>query len=216
MSRFLLWVCLLALPASAANSDLSDLLKAVENRYNHAKTIQVLFEQTYTVQGGRSRTESGVLYLRKPGRMRWQYSTPKDKLFVSDGKNVYLYSPAANRVEKMSLRESEDMRAPLAFLLGKLNFWRDFRKFVSRPDGSDTRIVAEPKSDQLPYTRVEFVVTPRHQIRYLQITGQDHSLMEFTFAQEKLNPSLPARLFQFQPPPGAEFVDTADGARGAY
>ena len=191
------------------------LLKAVELRYNRARTIQVLFEQSYRVQGRRPIIERGELSLRKPGRMRWQYSSPEGKLFVSDGKKVFLYSPATNRVETMALKASDDMRAPLAFLLGKLDFRRDFQKFVSRPEGSDVRIIAEPKSNKLPYTRVEFVVSPRHEIRYLHITGQDHSVMEFRFTDEKLNPSLPDQVFRFQPPPGAEVVDVAsnEGAR---
>ena len=64
----------------------------------------------------------GDLYLRKPGKMRWDYKTPAGKLFLSDGKQVYFYNPATNRAEKTKLKETEDMRAPLAFLLGKLDF----------------------------------------------------------------------------------------------
>jgi outer membrane lipoprotein carrier protein len=211
VSRFAQLVSLLALPAFAWGAGVTELLKAVEQRYNRARTLQVLFSQTYTVQGGRTTAESGELFLRKPGRMLWRYASPQGKIFASDGKFVYLYSPSANRVEKMSLRESEDMRAPLGFLLGKLDFWRDFRKFTSRADGADVRVVADPKSSQLPYTKVEFVVTPRQEIRYLHVTGQDHSVMEFTFANEKVNPPLPETLFRFQPPPGAEIVDTSAG-----
>jgi len=207
-------VSLAFLPVLAAGS-VTDLLKAVERRYNRAKTVQVLFQQTYTVQGGRQIREGGELFLRKPGRMLWRYSRPEGKLFVSDSKFVYLYTPSANRVEKMGLKETEDMRAPLAFLLGKLDFWRDFRKFTSREEGQDTRIVAEPKSNQLPYTQVEFVVTPRNEIRYLRVTGQDHSIMEFTFSSEKINPPLAEDLFQFQPPPGAELVDTSANSQGS-
>jgi outer membrane lipoprotein carrier protein len=215
VKRFAVWVCLIGLPALAADRDVPGLLKAVERRYNRAKTLQVFFEQTYSVQGRRKIIESGELFLRKPGRMRWEYDSPEGKLFLSDGKFIYLYTRAANRVEKMKMRESEDMRAPLAFLLGKLDFWRDFERFLSRPEGADTRLTAEPKSKQLPYTKVEFVVTPRREIRYLQITGQDHSVMEFTFANEKLNPRLGNKLFQFRLPPGAELVDTSGGVRGA-
>ena len=209
MSRFAQVVSLLVLPAVAWGTGVTELLKAVEQRYNRARTLQVLFTQTYTMQGGRTTAESGELFLRKPGRMLWRYASPQGKLFASDGKFVYLYTPSANRVEKMSLRGSDDMRAPLGFLLGKLDFWRDFRKFTSRADGTDVRIVAEPKSDQLPYTKVEFVVTPRQEIRYLHVTGQDHSVMEFRFSGEKLNPSLPDTMFRFQAPPGAEVVDVA-------
>mgnify|MGYP001045515539 CR=1 FL=1 len=205
------WVCLAWLAFPAAGQDLSRLLKAVETRYNRARTLQVLFEQSYSVQGRPRRTEAGELFLRKPGRMRWQYSSPRGKLFLSDGKFIYLYTPDDNRVEKAPLKETEDMRAPLAFLLGRLDFRRDFRRFLSRPDGADTRITAEPKSDQLPYTLVEFVVTPSREIRYLHVTGQDHSVMEFTFSAEKMNPPLADRLFRFTPPPGAELVETTGG-----
>ena len=183
------------------------MLKAVQDRYNRARTVQVLFQQTYTMRGRVSRTESGELSLRKPGRMRWQYDSPKGKLFLSDGNQMYLYTPASNQVQRMKVRDSQDMRAPLAFLLGSLDFWRDFQRFVSRPENSDVRLTAEPKSDQAPYTEVEFVVTPSYEIRYLRVTGQDQSLMEFRFTAEKLNLPLAEGLFRFVPPPGAEVVE---------
>ena len=71
--------------AFAGDANLNALLKSVENRYNHAKTLQVLFNEDYTPPGQATLTESGMLMLRKPGRMRWDYSQPKGKLLVSDG-----------------------------------------------------------------------------------------------------------------------------------
>lgn len=203
------WVllCLAAWPGLVAGQELTSVLKAVESRYNRAQAIQVLFEQTFTSQGRPQRRESGELFLRKPGRMRWEYSIPPGKLFVSDGKLMYLYSPANNRVERMRVKESDDLRAPLGFLLGRLDFWRDFQRFVSQPEGQDLRIVAQPRSDRAPYQEVEFVVTPARQIRYLKIRGQDHSVMEFRFSNERINPALSESLFRFVPPPGAEMVD---------
>jgi outer membrane lipoprotein carrier protein len=198
----------------AAAVDTTQLLKAVETRYNRARTVQVLFEQTYTVQGRPNRTESGELSLRKPGRMRWQYESPKGKLFISDGKQMFLFTPASNRVQRMKVRESDDLRAPLGFLLGKLDFWRDFQRFVSRPEGADVRLTAVPKSEQAPYTDVEFVVTPSYQIRYLRIIGQDRSVMEFHFSDERLNPQLAESLFRFTPPPGVEVVEGVGEGEG--
>lgn len=215
VTRSAVWVSLVLAAHPSAGEDLSRLLSAVESRYNRAKSIQVLFEQSYTIQGRPKRTESGELFLRKPGRMRWQYDTPPGKLFLSDGKFLWLYTPDDNRVEKTKMKESEDLRAPLAFLLGRLEFRRDFGRFVSRPDGPDTRILADPKSDQLPYTQVEFLVTPRREIRYLKVIGQDHSVMEFRFAREKVNPPLAEGLFRFTPPPGAELIETAGATEGA-
>ena len=127
VTRLAAILCLLCLCASAQQLDLKTLLKGVETRYNKAKTLEVQFNEAYTGAGGPRQSESGKLTLRKPGRMRWDYSAPAGKLFVSDGKQVYLYNPELKRVERMPLKESEDMRAPLAFLLGKLDFKKEFK-----------------------------------------------------------------------------------------
>jgi outer membrane lipoprotein carrier protein len=140
--------------------------------------------------------------------MRWDYTSPQGKLFVSDGKFLWLYTPSNHQVEKMKIKESDDMRAPLAFLLGKLHFDKEFRNIQAQPEAGATRIVAEPKTDSLPYTKVEFVVGPDAQIHRVQVTGFDHSILEFDFEQEKLNPPLEARLFQFRMPQGAQLVES--------
>jgi outer membrane lipoprotein carrier protein len=207
VSLFRLMIGLLAVSAFAADAPLDTLLKNVENRYNRAKTLQVLFTERYTPPRNATRTESGTLLLRKPGRMRWDYSQPKGKLFVGDGKNLWLYTPADNRVEKMKLQESDDMRAPLAFLLGKLHFDKEFRDIQGKPDGPDMRITAEPKTENLPYSQVEFLVAPDSRIREVKVTGFDHSVLDFTFESEKVDPSLDAKLFQFQMPAGAHLEE---------
>ena len=209
MSAVRLLLCLLPVSLCAATPDLGSLLQAVETRYNHAQTLQVVFHEAYTGPGRPRRTESGTLLLRKPGRMRWDYTSPEGKLFISDGKFLWLYTPSNHQVEKMNIKESDDMRAPLAFLLGKLHFAKEFRNIQAQPEGGDTRIVAEPKNDSLPYTKVEFVVGPDAQIRRVQVTGFDNSILEFEFEQEKLNPALEAKLFQFRMPQGAELVESA-------
>lgn len=196
-----------AAPAFAGEQRLEPLLKAVEARYNHAQSLRLNFTETYTAPKRSSQTESGVLFLRKPGRMRWDYNTPAGKLFLCDGKDVYLYTPESNRVEKSKFKETEDMRAPLAFLLGKLNFFKEFRKFEIRKDGDEVWIVAEPTSENLPYSRVEFLVTPSAQIRRLKVIGDDHSVLDFTFDGETVNPRLESGLFAFRMPAGAEMVE---------
>lgn len=209
MKAVAIGVWLVLAPAFAAEAPLSTLLKGVEQRYNHAKTLEVFFSQRYTMQG-RARTESGHLWLRKPGRMRWEYSRPAGKLFVSDGKFVYFYSPSSNRAEKSKLKESEDLRAPLAFLLGKLDFNREFQSFTTTPQGADTFIKAKTKSNRLPYNEVEFVVSPTYSIRHLLVRGQDRSVLEYSFDGEKLNPPVDDSRFRFKLPPGAEFVEALD------
>lgn len=206
MTRILACLCLAILPLGAADVDLTTLLKGVEQRYNHAETLQIQFNEAYTVQGRARKGESGELTLRKPGRMRWDYTTPPGKLFLSDGKDVYLYTPAVNRVEKTKLKSSDDMHAPMAFLLGKLNFTKEFRDFEVKPEGANFLVTARAKSDKLPYERIQMLVTPNYEIQRLVINGQDQSILTFQFSEEKLNPPVADSEFKFQMPAGASLV----------
>ncbi len=211
VTRVWLGVCLsLAAAGVGKSADVSALLRGVEKRYNATRTLAVHFTQTYEAPRQATRTESGELYLRRPGRMRWQYSDPAGKLFVSDGKTVWLYTPDTKQVERSKVKESDDMRTPLAFLLGKLDFNRDFKRFISRPEGSSLFITAEPRSDKAPFTKVEFVVTPQFQILRVIVVGDGGSTMDFRFDGEKLNPPLAEKLFAFQPPKGTEVVEAAE------
>jgi outer membrane lipoprotein carrier protein len=206
VTRLVLWVSLACLPLQAAEANLNALLKGVEQHYNRAKTLQVHFVESYTVQGRARKSESGELTLRKPGRMRWDYTEPSGKLFVSDGKDVYLYTPEAHRVEKTKLKASDDMRAPLAFLLGKLDFAKDFRDFEVKPEGAQYLITAKAKNDSFPYEKVQMLVTPDYQIERLIINLQSQSLLTFDLDGEKLNPAVDDALFKFQMPAGATVV----------
>jgi outer membrane lipoprotein carrier protein len=199
----------LSVAAFAQTPDLPKLLDNVEKRYNKASTLQVTFQETLSGVGRGRIAESGQLVLRKPGRMRWDYTTPAGKLFLSDGKNIYYYNPSSKRAEKLKLKESEDMRAPLAFLLGKLDFDKDFTNFRATPHSLGTMITADPKSDKLPYKHVEFVVDATAAIRELRVHGYDNSLLAFNFSNEKMNPPVPDKLFKFELPAGATWAETS-------
>ena len=142
--------------------------------------------------------------------MRWNYADPAGKLFISDGKYLYLYTPSQNRAEKMKMKETDDLRAPLAFLLGKLDFSRDFSGFQSKPAGNDLQVSAQPKSDKLPYQQVDFVVGPDAQIKRLNVVGHDNSILAFNFENEVVNPAVDDSMFKFVLPPGTAFIDTAE------
>jgi outer membrane lipoprotein carrier protein len=191
------------LPAADVEPDRT--LKGIEDRYNHIQTLQVNFVQTYKFRGPTRAPEKGTLYLHKPGRMRWQYSVPEGKLGISDGKFFYNDDPAEKRATKQSMKDDDDLRGPLAFLLGKLNFQEDFGKFESSPRGADVAITAFPKSDKLEFTEVSFLAAPDFTIKELTVKGQDGSVTHYVFSDEKKNPPLSDALFK--PPPGVEFVE---------
>jgi outer membrane lipoprotein carrier protein len=189
-----------------AENPLDQLLKAVENHYNRPQSLQLDFSESYAGYHRPVQNGSGVLYLRKPGRMRWEYAQPPGKLFLSDGKNVFLYTPDERKAEKSTLKRSEDERTPIALLLGKLDFNKEFKDFHSHPEGSGTWVSATPRNENLAYKEVEFVATPDGQLQRLHVTGQDQSKLDFTFTNERQNVNLAASLFVFNPPAGVEIV----------
>ena len=102
MTRLVLFLAALPLFAAETKLDpqLQKFLEQIENRYNRTKTLQVTFEESYMGSGRPRRSEAGELSLRKPGRMRWEYTQPAGKLFLSDGKLIYYYNPISKRAEK--------------------------------------------------------------------------------------------------------------------
>jgi outer membrane lipoprotein carrier protein len=199
-------LCCVALTALGAAPDLDATLKAIESRYNHAQSLKLDFSESYVASRRLTQNESGTLYLRKPGRMRWEYSSPAGKVFLSDGRDTWLYTPENRRAEKSSLKLSEDTRAPLAFLLGKLDFHKDFQSFQSHNEGDAEWIAAQPKSQNLAYTQVEFLAGVDGQIHKVRVTGQDQSKIEFSFSNEQLNAPVSPALFVFHAPAGVEIV----------
>src|SRR3954467_14974433 len=62
----------------------------LDRHYNDLRSLRAQFTETYR-GAGITRSESGTLWLRRPGKMRWEYTAPREKLFVSDGKTAYFY-----------------------------------------------------------------------------------------------------------------------------
>lgn len=188
----------------------NQLIQKVQHRYNHAHALSVRFSETYSLGAHRRPPESGTLVLKKKGKMRWDYTQPPGKVFVSDGKNVYLYTPADHRVEKVPLKATEDMRAPFAFLLGHLDMKKEFTDFETHPGEGGTWLNADAKSKSVPYQHIEMLVSPDGEIRDLKIAGRDGSLLSFSFSEEKLNPLVNNSTFEFAIPPGAQVVNSLE------
>lgn len=196
------------LQAAVASAD--ELIRQVQGRYNSALTLSVNFVESYDLLGHPHPPESGTLTLRKGGKMRWNYTRPAGKLFISDGKTVYLYTAADNRVEKIPLKDTEDMRAPLAFLLGKLDMKKEFRDFTVSEGEGGSWLKAAAKSDRVPYKTVEMLIGLKGSVQQLKIAGRDGALLTYAFQDEKLNPPVADAIFHFIVPPGAEVVDAVE------
>jgi outer membrane lipoprotein carrier protein len=194
----------LAAGLSGSTIDVTKITHGIEQRYNSIKTLRVNFSETYIDRGGRHLPLTGTLYLEKPRKMLWDYTSPAGEFFVSDGDYDYDYDPAKHQVDRSKVKQTDDLRSPVAFLLGKVDFDRDFGSYSTGPDDV---ITATPKSDKLLFTSISFVAGPDFSIKKLSIKGQDGSTTNFVFEGEVTNPPLPASLFKFVKPAGAVIED---------
>jgi outer membrane lipoprotein carrier protein len=232
------FIAAFALPVASGppSKPLPDSAKAIarllEEHYHHAQTLRAVFLERYSEGPREARIESGTVYFRRPGRMRWEYESPEKKLFVADGKTVWFYVPADHTVTRAPMKESSDWRTPLALLTGKADLSRlcsriDLASQSGTPAGhailrclprgeKNEESAAGPSSSkdstELPgagnFTEVLLEVDSssgelaRAEIR--QAGGID---LEYRFGDWQQDLPLPDEMFRFRAPAGVAIVD---------
>jgi outer membrane lipoprotein carrier protein len=182
--------CALLLEAVMARAqDIHQIAQAVDQHYNHLRTLQTEFTEIYR-GGGAERTESGTLWLKKPRKMRWEYRSPREKLFVSDGKAVWFYLPAERQLRKTDFKKLDDLRSPMAFLLGKTKLEKELQglsKVVDQaplnPGNTLLRGVPKAMADRVSDVLLE--ITPASQLARIVFTEVDGTTTEFRFASPR-------------------------------
>jgi len=210
MLRLVLYSCILCAPLLVQAGELDDVVQGIELRYNRLATMQADFEQKMTY-GGRTRmVEQGRLALKRPGKMRWDYSKPKGKLAVGEGEVMRLYNPRTNQARTVRFGDEADMRAPLAFLLGRLRIKRQFKNVRLETIENRRALVGEGRTGGEAYGKVEFFYEPDFRLAEIRAFGRDESVSIFLFRNEVRNETLDDALFVFQAPPGAEVLEPVD------
>ena len=190
--------------------DVHALARAVDEHYNRLRTLQAEFTEIYR-GSGIERTESGTLWLKKPGKMRWEYRSPREKLFLSDGKDAWFYLPGDRQVRKTPVRKLDDLRSPLGFLLGKTRLEKELHGLSAAPDVAplnegDMVLRGVPKTMADRINQVLLEITPADQIARIVIEEVDGSITEYRFIEQKENVEVADQRFRFVPPPGTEMV----------
>ncbi len=199
----------------AADATASELARALQRKYDGIKDFSADFVHTY--QGGVLRkqiTEGGHLLVKKPGKMRWEYTRPEEKLFVSDGVKMYSYIPQDKQVIVSNVPRADQTTIPALFLAGKLNLTRDFTPtFGDLPAGAPggTRALKlVPKSPQQDYDWLILVVDPTSLgIRGLVTVDAQGGTSSISFTNLKENVGLADKDFAFKMPRGVDVVSDA-------
>jgi len=207
----LLAVVSLFLPAQLpAQTDVHAIAEKVDQRYNHMQTLQAQFAETYS-GAGMTRKESGRLELKKPGRMRWDYEEPRPKMFLADGSTAWFYVPGERQVRRAPVKQIEDLRSPLRYLLGKSKLEKEFVGLATATNAKpvnagDIVLRGVPKGMQERVSQTLLEVTPDGLITRIVVDEFDGSVTEFRFLQQKENVQIADQRFKFTPPPGVEVV----------
>jgi outer membrane lipoprotein carrier protein len=210
-SHFWQGLILLAVALPGWAQDIRPTARAVDEHYNRLRSLQTDFTEIYRGDGA-ERTETGTLWLKKPRKMRWEYRSPKEKLFVSDGKVVWFYLPAEKQLRKTEFRKLDDLRSPIAFLLGKTKLENELTGLSKVADQSpmnpaNTLLRGVPKAMADRISEVLLEVTPSSQLARIVFTEVDGASTEFRFASPKEDLEISDRQFMFTPPPGLETVE---------
>jgi len=213
----------------ATASNVSAVRREIENRYRSARTLKATFYERYSDGAGGVAAESGTVYFSRPGRMRWDYKSPQEKLFLVDGTNAWFYVPADHTASRAKMKESSDWRTPMALLAGRADLSALCRRLDLLNSPGDTKAGANEQpltpGDSLlrciprgnpragstegavspPYVLLE--TDPDAQLVRVVIREPGHAETEFRFGNWEENIPIPEAKFHFQPPPGVAVVD---------
>ena len=221
MSR-MLKVCLLTLlPClygfcwlQAQTPDLRHVADGVDKHYNGLASLEASFSETYR-GGGLARNESGTMWLKKPGKMRWEYNNPVKKLFVTDGKSAWFYVSGERQARRAAVKSLDDLKSPLRYLLGHTKLEKEFSSLsfatgerLDRP--TDIALSGVPKGTEDRISKVIIEITPDSRISRISIYSLDGSVTDFRFESERDNVPIRNERFQFQPPPGLEVLGATE------
>jgi outer membrane lipoprotein carrier protein len=201
---------------TSARPPAAETARALQQKYDQVRDFTADFTHTY--QGGvlrKTLTERGTVEVKKPGRMRWEYTAPEKKLFVSDGRKVYSYVPADKQVIVSTVPTEDRATTAVLFLAGKGDVTRDFTVSYGSGEAADTWVLRlDPKVRQRDYDWLVLTVDRRSlQIRGLTAADQQGGTSTFRFTNLRENTGLPDSRFAFRIPKGVDVIDADAPAR---
>jgi outer membrane lipoprotein carrier protein len=194
---------------------LKEVVERVQKRYDVAKDFRARFNQTLTNAAFARKTSSaGEVLLKKPGRMRWNYTLAEPKMYLADGNTLWLYEPEDKQAFKQDLKSSQ-LPAALAFLAGQGKLAAEFDIKLADPKtpygtARDYVLSLSPKAPQAQVKTIVFVVDPKtFDVRESVITDQQGNVNDLLFSEIRTNTNIPDATFHWAPPPGVRLIDTA-------
>jgi len=205
--------CLLVIPAVAPAQELDQVVNAVEATYGKMTDLQAEFTQVARNKSlGQDVKADGTVYLKKGGKMRWDYKSPAPQQIISDGTYLWVYTPELNQVNKGDAPKA--LAGPAGSFLQGLGKVREefsvrFLNPANKVDASGRPVLdLTPKKPTPLLTRLVLTVDPKdhYLVRQAVLYDQLQNTVTMAFNRVVLNPGLGDTLFVFTPPKGTAVV----------
>jgi len=200
-------------PAAQAATAVDEIVDKVEATCARVQDLSARFQQTATNRTlGEVREASGVFLAKRPGKMRWEYQKPEPRLFVTDGKTLWAYSPADKQVIVQNVTEAMPSRVPLSFLAGDCALRKEFSVTLVEHAGTrglpTSRILdLRPKRPEAGIARMLLEVSLKdYTIEKTTVFDAYGNTTVIALSNLKLNPGISDDQFQFTPPAGVRVV----------
>jgi len=210
--RTLLIVAALAAVAQAQEKkpeSAATVVARVQKYYDATKDLRAKFDQQLESPSRAPSQASGEVWLKKPGKMRWDYAKPDKKLMVSDGATMWVYDPDDEQAYKQDLKGNA-LPAQVSFLLGEGKLDKEFDASLTKIDGlapGEVALKMVPKVGTTAYRYLVFVVDDKSgQVKKTIIYGQDGSTNKLSFADVQQNKGVEDGKFKFAPPAGTHIL----------
>jgi len=193
-----------------------ELAASLQQRYAKVKDFSADFVHSY--RGGALRTqvtERGNVLVKKPGKMRWTYTAPEKKTFVSDGVKMYSYIPQDRQVIVSNVPTGDEATTAVMFLAGKGDVTRDFTASYAEGGPAGTWMLKlVPRRAEREYDTLVLALDPATlQIRALTTTDRQGGQSTFTFSNLKENRGLSDKEFAFRIPRGVDVITDGSVSR---
>jgi outer membrane lipoprotein carrier protein len=202
-------------PAAAQTApaqSLDDVVKGLEGAYGRINDLKADFNQNaFNKSLNQTIPAAGSVYLKKGGKLRWEYTQPTPQEIVSDGTTLWVYTPTLNQVNVAPAPEA--LAGPAgSFLVGLGKLREHFGvRFMNPavPRDADGNVVLDlaPKQPLPTLSRLILSVDPKSwQVRKAVVYDQFENTVTMRFTKMALNTNLPDSLFTFTPPKGVATV----------
>ena len=201
-------------PELTGATPLDDAVQSLEGAYRRVSDLKAPFRQTaFNRTLGQSVDATGTLYLKKPGKLRWEYVTPTPQEIVSDAKRLWVYTPELKQVNVTDAPEA--LAGPAGSFLQGLGQVREYfhARFLNpaQPTDKDGHVVLDltPKAPRPLLARLIVAVDPRSWlVRTAVVHDELGNTVTVRFGELTINSGLADSLFVFVPPAGVAVVPT--------